>query len=78
MRNKSYRYIEKKLEITNCEFIKNEKFLSCINEMRNFAQSRTEDLKCPVMRLFQIEEWLTKHIEKQTISSNQPNSEKVI
>lgn len=60
------------------EFVTNEKFLSCINEMRTFAKSKTEDLKCPVMRLFQIEEWLSKHIEKQTKSSKKLNLEKVI
>lgn len=44
------------------EFVINEQFLSCLNEMRNFAKSETSDLKCPVMRSLQIEEWLTKHV----------------
>ena len=48
------------------EFVINERFLSCVSEMRAFAKSATADLKCPVMRLFQIEEWLTKHVEKQS------------
>ena len=47
------------------EFVINERFLSALNEMRAFAKSATADLKCPVMRLFQIEEWLTKHVGKQ-------------
>jgi hypothetical protein len=46
------------------EFVINERFLSCVNEMRAFARSATADLKRPVMRLFQIEEWLTKHVRK--------------
>lgn len=44
------------------EFVINEKFLACLGEMRAFSKSASADLKCPVMRLFQIEEWLTKHI----------------
>lgn len=46
------------------EFVINEKFLACIAEMRAYSKSATADLKCPVMRLFQIEEWLTKHVGK--------------
>ena len=46
------------------EFVINERFLACLGEMRNFSKSATADLKCPVMRLFQIEEWLTKHVGK--------------
>lgn len=46
------------------EFIVNEQFLACLNEMRGFAKTATADLKCPVMRMFQIEEWLTKHVGK--------------
>jgi hypothetical protein len=37
----------------------------CLQEMRTFAKSQTVDLKCPVMRLLQIEEHLAKHLEKQ-------------
>ena len=44
------------------EFVVNERFLACINEMRAYAKTKTEDLKCPVMRLLQIEEHLSKHI----------------
>jgi len=46
------------------EVIMNEKFLSCINEMRDFAKKQTSELKCPVMRFLQIEERLKEHIAK--------------
>lgn len=46
------------------EFVINERFLAYLGEMRAFSKSATADLKCPVMRLFQVEEWLTKHVGK--------------
>ena len=46
------------------EFVINDRFLSCLREMRAYAKSTTAELKCPVMRLFQIEEHLAKHIGK--------------
>ncbi len=48
------------------EFVVNERFLSCLNEMHAFAKSTHDDLECPVMRVFQFEEWLTKHVSKRT------------
>jgi hypothetical protein len=45
------------------EFVVNEKFLACLTEMRQYAGSKSADLKCPVMRLFQIEEQLAKHLK---------------
>jgi Holliday junction resolvase-like predicted endonuclease len=53
------------------EFVINEKFLDCLKEMRSFAKSKTADIKCPVMRLLQIEEYLTKHVEKLTAKTQQ-------
>ena len=44
------------------EFIINEKFLSCLREMRAYAAKATAELKCPVMRFMQIEERLNKHV----------------
>jgi hypothetical protein len=44
------------------DFIVNDRFMECMNEMRAYAKSETADLKCPVMRLLQIEELLTKHL----------------
>jgi len=46
------------------EFIINQKFLSCLQEMREFAAKTTAELKCPVMRFMQIEERLNKHVAK--------------
>lgn len=46
------------------EFVVNERFRECLLEMRAFAKSKTADLKCPVMRLLQIEEHLAKHLGK--------------
>jgi hypothetical protein len=46
------------------EFVVNERFQQCMHEMRAFAKLKTADLKCPVMRLLQIEEHLAKHIGK--------------
>lgn len=44
------------------EFIVNEKFLSCLKELREFASTKTEELKNPVLRLLQIEEALSRHV----------------
>lgn len=46
------------------EFVVNERFQECLREMRSFAKSKTADLKCPVMRMLQIEEHLAKHLGK--------------
>ncbi|WP_206022529.1 hypothetical protein [Billgrantia bachuensis] len=46
------------------ECIVNEAFLTCLQEMRVFAGSQTAELQCPVMRLLQIEHYLTKHVSK--------------
>ena len=47
------------------EFVTNEKFLNCMNELRELAKTKTEELKNPVMRFLQIEEALTKHLRKK-------------
>ncbi|MDV6340671.1 hypothetical protein R2083_02740 [Nitrosomonas sp. Is35] len=44
------------------EFVINERFLDCFNELRKFARTKTEELKNPVLRLLQIEESLLKHV----------------
>ncbi len=46
------------------EFVGNEVFQKYLQQMRSFARSKTADLKCPVMRLMQIEEHLAKHLAK--------------
>ena len=44
------------------EFIINDKFLVCMNRLRLHATQKTEELKSPVLRLMQIEEYLKKHV----------------
>ena len=51
----------------NIEFIVNETFLDCLNELRAFAGKETKELKSPVLRLMQIEEYLLKHAKKAAI-----------
>ena len=46
------------------ELIINEKFYDCLKELRNFAKSQTKELKSPILRTFQIEEYTNKHIKK--------------
>ncbi len=47
------------------EFVVNERFSECLQELRSFAKSQTADLKCPVLRLLQIEEHLAAHLRKK-------------
>lgn len=42
----------------------NQKYLKCLSELRSYARNETKELKSPIMRLFQIEEHLLKHIER--------------
>lgn len=51
------------------EFVVNERFRAYLQEMRSFAKTKTADLKCPVMRLLQIEEHLARHLGKQPASA---------
>ncbi|WP_374244917.1 hypothetical protein [Zoogloea sp.] len=51
------------------DFVINERFLACIDEMRRYARKATADIKCPVMRLFQIEEWLGRHVARADTAS---------
>jgi hypothetical protein len=46
------------------EFVVNERFSSCLSEMRQFARKQTSDIKCPILRFLQIEELLARHLEK--------------
>ena len=43
-------------------FVVNQKFQDCLHEMRSFAGRQSSELKCPIMRLFQVEEQLKKHL----------------
>ena len=49
------------------ECIINDKFQQCLEELRNFARDKTKNLKCPVLRLMQIEEHLSKHVSKLSL-----------
>ncbi|GFO55959.1 hypothetical protein GMSM_29660 [Geomonas sp. Red276] len=44
------------------ECIVNEKFYECMGELRAYAKQKTEELRSPVLRLMQIEEYLKAHI----------------
>ena len=46
------------------ECIINEKFSQCLSELREYARSETKELKSPVLRLMQVEEYLGKHIAR--------------
>ena len=46
------------------ECVVNEAFLACLQEMRAYAGSETAELQCPVMRLLQIEHYLSRHVAK--------------
>ena len=46
------------------ELVINEKFQKCLEELRNYAGNRTEELKTPFLRLMQIEAVLNKHLRK--------------
>ncbi|MBK9564137.1 MAG: hypothetical protein IPO37_02720 [Saprospiraceae bacterium] len=55
--------IKKKYKV-EVEAIINEKFLECLKELREYAKTETKDIKSPIIRLYQIEEYTKKHIEK--------------
>ena len=46
------------------ELVINKRFLSCLKELRDYARKETKELKSPVLRLMQVEEYLKKHVEK--------------
>jgi len=46
------------------ELIINDRFLSCLKELRDYARKETKESKSPVLRLMQVEEYLKKHVEK--------------
>ena len=57
--------IKERYEI-DIECIVNQKFQECLMELRNHAKTVTKELQCPLMRLMQIEEYLSKYVEKLT------------
>ena len=57
-------HIEAKFGVS-IEFVVNENFQKRLDELRCYARSKTEELKNPVLRLFQIEETLHKHLARR-------------
>lgn len=53
--------IDKEFNVS-LELIINEKFESAVNELRSIALKQTAHFSTPIMRLFQIEEHLNKHL----------------
>ncbi len=45
------------------KFVINDKYLAAINELRAYARTETKELKSPIMRFLQIEEWTSKRIK---------------
>lgn len=62
--------IKSKYQIS-IEFVVNADFQSRLEELKNYAASKTEELKNPVLRLFQVEQALKKHLAKKSRSSKQ-------
>jgi hypothetical protein len=56
------------LEKYNVELLTiiNEKFMYCLNELREFATTDTKENKSPIIRLMQIEEYLKLFLERST------------
>lgn len=46
------------------ECIINKKFSDCLEELREYARNETKELKSPVLRFMQVEEYLGKHVGK--------------
>jgi hypothetical protein len=46
------------------ECIINDKFAHCLMELREYAGRETKELKSPVLRFMQVEEYLKKHLDK--------------
>jgi BMFP domain-containing protein YqiC len=44
----------------------NKDYMDCLNELRQYARTETKELKSPVLRLFQIEEKLKKHLKMKS------------
>lgn len=56
----------------NLELVVNESFRSCLKQLREYAGSKTEELKNPILRLMQVEEKLEKfmHIQVRRLVRN--------
>ncbi len=58
------RQIQSKYDVV-LELVVNEAFQARLEELRRFARGKSEELKNPVLRLFQIEESLNRHLAKR-------------
>jgi len=47
------------------ELVINEKYKECLMKLKEYAASRTEDLKSPLLRVFQLEALLDKHLVRK-------------
>lgn len=66
------RLLKSRFEV-DLHLVINERYLSCLKEIRAFARKETKALVSPVLRLMQIEEKLEKHVqvlERRRASSN--------
>ena len=39
-------------------------YINCLKELREFAAKETKDIKSPVIRYLQVEEYTKKHVKK--------------
>lgn len=53
----------------------NEDFYQALKDMRAYAGRKTEELKCPLMRLLQIEELLGRHVSKRAAGLSKKKTE---
>ena len=46
------------------DFVINHRYISVLEELRAYARSETKEMKSPVMRLLQIEQWAQKNADR--------------
>jgi len=51
------------------EFVVNAAFLAAYEKLREFAAKQTAELKCPLLRMMQLEAYLRKHVAKLPVSN---------
>jgi len=74
---KAVEHVREQIRITRgveIELVINERYHSYLQELRTYAATRTEELKSPVLRLFQIEALLDKHISRRAKKTVKPIS----
>jgi hypothetical protein len=45
------------------QLVVNERFYQCLQEMRKYAYNETKEIKNPILRMLQVEEYLKKHLK---------------